>query len=300
MTTIRNGSRGTEVKILQCFVGVTPDGIYGKNTEKAVKEAQKTYGLVVDGVCGSKTWEALYKTRPTVRMGVRNSNEVRALQLLLSIPADGIFGQQTYDAVRIYQMQYELGADGVCGPITWASLHKTGIANPGAGDVTQPVDYKQYDSRWGSKMYSNHGDKSQTIKSSGCGPTALADIVASWFDSDFTPVQACDLAVQWGCRTNNDGTAHSFFAQSAQHWPFSGYRTTTTTTEAIEAIKAGCLVVALMGKGYWTNGGHYICLWKYDPVKDELYANDPASPDRKKASAKIFRDQSKRYFIYER
>ena len=59
MTTLRKGSTGDEVMKLQQLLGITADGIFGKNTERAVMDFQKRNGLVADGIVGPKTWEAL-------------------------------------------------------------------------------------------------------------------------------------------------------------------------------------------------------------------------------------------------
>lgn len=59
METIRKGSRGEAVKILQTKLGITADGIFGANTETAVKDFQHKSGLVADGIVGAKTWAAL-------------------------------------------------------------------------------------------------------------------------------------------------------------------------------------------------------------------------------------------------
>lgn len=59
MTTIKNGSRGTDVVTLQKMLGITADGIFGPNTKKAVEEFQNEHGLTVDGIVGPKTWAAL-------------------------------------------------------------------------------------------------------------------------------------------------------------------------------------------------------------------------------------------------
>lgn len=59
MTTLKKGSRGSEVKTLQNKLKITADGIFGTNTENAVKEFQKKNNLTVDGIVGSKTWSKL-------------------------------------------------------------------------------------------------------------------------------------------------------------------------------------------------------------------------------------------------
>ena len=59
MNTIKQGSRGDEVKTLQKKLNITPDGIFGKNTEAAVKAYQKAHGLTPDGIVGPHTWESL-------------------------------------------------------------------------------------------------------------------------------------------------------------------------------------------------------------------------------------------------
>ena len=63
--TLRNGSKGTNVKNLQKMLnevtnaGLDIDGVYGPTTLQAVKNYQNIVGLSVDGVCGPKTWAKL-------------------------------------------------------------------------------------------------------------------------------------------------------------------------------------------------------------------------------------------------
>ena len=61
-TTLKYGSQGDEVKKLQQTLGIKADGIYGKQTEAAVKAYQKANGLAEDGIVGKNTWGALNKT----------------------------------------------------------------------------------------------------------------------------------------------------------------------------------------------------------------------------------------------
>ncbi|MGN0238279.1 MAG: N-acetylmuramoyl-L-alanine amidase [Lepagella sp.] len=63
MRTIKKGSRGSYVKVLQMKLGITVDGFFGTDTEKAVIAYQKSHGLTPDGIVGNYTWESLgYRT----------------------------------------------------------------------------------------------------------------------------------------------------------------------------------------------------------------------------------------------
>jgi murein DD-endopeptidase MepM/ murein hydrolase activator NlpD len=57
--TLKVGSKGSLVKVLQKKLGVTADGDFGPNTKNAVMAFQSKHGLVADGIVGAKTWAAL-------------------------------------------------------------------------------------------------------------------------------------------------------------------------------------------------------------------------------------------------
>ena len=59
MKTLKKGSRGDDVKILQQELKLYPDGIFGPLTEEAVKQYQTAHGLKADGVVGDKTWSLI-------------------------------------------------------------------------------------------------------------------------------------------------------------------------------------------------------------------------------------------------
>jgi N-acetyl-anhydromuramyl-L-alanine amidase AmpD len=56
---LKVGSKGEAVKSLQTFLNITADGIFGKNTEAAVKQYQENHGLVPDGIVGKRTWTSM-------------------------------------------------------------------------------------------------------------------------------------------------------------------------------------------------------------------------------------------------
>ena len=131
--TLRQGSRGEDVKYLQSKLGISADGIFGSQTEAAVKAFQGRNGLSADGIVGPNTWAKIEGTsntptppssggnRPTLRQGSRGE-DVKYLQSKLGISADGIFGSQTEAAVKAFQGRNGLSADGIVGPNTWAKL----------------------------------------------------------------------------------------------------------------------------------------------------------------------------------
>lgn len=57
--TIKRGSRGNDVKVLQQNLSLYIDGIFGELTEEVVKEFQASHDLTVDGIVGPKTWKAI-------------------------------------------------------------------------------------------------------------------------------------------------------------------------------------------------------------------------------------------------
>lgn len=57
--SLKIGSFGVEVKLLQQFLKITADGDFCPKTESAVKAWQKTNGLIDDGIVGPKTWSAM-------------------------------------------------------------------------------------------------------------------------------------------------------------------------------------------------------------------------------------------------
>lgn len=71
--TLLNGSRNDYVLHWQKYLNQsgyfcgTEDGIFGKNTELAVKQWQMAHGLVPDGIIGKKTWAKVYEIDSQIR-----------------------------------------------------------------------------------------------------------------------------------------------------------------------------------------------------------------------------------------
>ena len=284
MKTIKKGSKGDEVKVLQLVLGVTSDGIFGAKTQSALKTWQKKNGLSADGVAGAKTWAKVVEKAPMLDVGSAGI-WVKVLEVLLeTMTDDGKYLSAEKQAVKAYQTSKKLTADGIVGPKTWAALFGVGAstatppaATTGGTNTKQPVDYKQYDSRWGSIIYTQNNiySKNQTIKSSGCGTTSAADIIATWWDKSITPKETSAWSVANGFRTKNSSFA---------------------TMQG--CLEDGGYVVVSFRSSKWTKNGHFCVLWKDDGKY--IYVNDPASSasSRAKGTYKEVKDAAKQYFCF--
>lgn len=301
LNTIKQSSANKYVKVAQYLTGYAArekaSGIFDANFVAAVCAWQRTNGLTSDGVIGKNSWAKMAELAPTCTTSKnRTSAATCALQILLdaNLVADGVYGTKTKNAVAAFQSAKGLEADGKCGPKTWAALITGEVIDESR--FKKPVDYKQYDSKWGSKMYSSVNKKTQTVKSSGCGPTAAADVVATLKDSSVTPWTLCQLYLEKGFRTSSNGTSWSAMKWTAQKYGFSKFIQTSSLATLKACLDAGGYVVCSMGPGYWTSAGHYICAWKYD--SKYIYCNDPASTSRTKQSQSAFLKQRKQFFCF--
>lgn len=58
---LKKGDKGNDVAFVQRFLGITADGIYGAQTEAAVKRYQGMRSLNRDGIVGTLTWRPMLK-----------------------------------------------------------------------------------------------------------------------------------------------------------------------------------------------------------------------------------------------
>lgn len=297
------------VKALQYLldVKVSSSGTYTVATKTAVKNFQKAQGFPAaeqDGIAGPNTLTALCNTLPVVNFkDYSQSKYVKAVQSLVSSGIDGKYGNNTRKNVIAFQSSANITQTGNVTKNDWLALWdcKYEITDPPKNNGTntkEPVDYKQYDSRWKKIKYTITGSSKQTIGSSGCGPTSMADIMATWVNKKITPVEMCEYSLKKGFRTKNSGTAWGFFKSVANAYPqgFSKFTQTKSIATLKSALAQGAFAVASMGPGYWTSGGHFICVYKMDNTY--VYARDPASSTRKKQKISAFEDQRKQFFIF--
>lgn len=270
--TIKYGSKGDWVKVLQYAVGVKADGKFGASTKSALQKCQKKHGLTSDGIAGDETWESILNEAPTLRKGDSGAYVYILEVLLETMTEDGHYKDDEEAHVKTYQTAKKLTADGVVGKDTWSALFGMDKSSSGAstsasasatttttatttGKFVQPKDYKQYDSRWGSILYTSTGNKKQTIKSSGCGITAMADIIATWWDKTITPKETAAWAVANGYRTQNSGTAWGYFQKMAEKYGASKFVQTSSFATMQGCLADGGYVVVSFRPSKWTTGG---------------------------------------------
>ena len=172
----------------------------------------------------------------------------------------------------------------------------------------QPVSYLQTDPKWAVLDYSAPGEKT-TIGASGCGPTAMAMVLATWADKSVTPKTECAWALAHGYKAPRQGTYYGYFVPAAARYGLKARQLSWTNIygnsksplheEARRAVEAGHLVIACMGKGLWTSSGHYVLVWKIQG--NIVYINDPASTRsvRTQGDYNLFKQQVKYYWVIE-
>lgn len=117
--------------------------------------------------------------------------------------------------------------------------------------------YNQGDSRWGDHLYGGV----DPIRGYGCGPTVAAMLVNAFTDQAITPDEMADWCAENRCHAPQSGSYHSIFNKTLPAFGLQVESAAGADYEtAIELLKSGHVLVALMGKGEFTNGGHFIII----------------------------------------
>ena len=137
------------------------------------------------------------------------------------------------------------------------------------GEYAGLTYYSQVDSRWKNYIYTSIGNNTQTIGSSGCGPTSAAMIVSS-IKGNITPDIMANLFVKYGYRSPNAGTYWSAFKWTADVFNI-GYSESYKLDDAIEKLKNNNYVIASCNQGLFTYGGHFVVLVGLDGDYIKIY-----------------------------
>lgn len=165
---LRRGSRGNYVRFIQVRLNrisanypsipkiSSPDGVFGLETENAVKAFQRQFSLAQDGIVGTATWYRILYIYNAVKnvselasegIGYEDvllqfprvlqlgdvSEDVRAMKIILStigeyvdtvrpVPVNDTFDEETKSAVEDFQRTYSLPITGIVDVVTWEKM----------------------------------------------------------------------------------------------------------------------------------------------------------------------------------
>lgn len=124
----------------------------------------------------------------------------------------------------------------------------------GSEGETQVVYFNQLDERWRDAGY--EPDK---VGTHGCGPTSMSIVISTLTGISVDPPNMAQWAYENGYCCPGNGSYHSLIPSAAEHW---GLRVegNLSAQGLVDALSSGKLVVAIMAKGHFTSGGHFIVL----------------------------------------
>lgn len=143
------------------------------------------------------------------------------------------------------------------------------------GGCVDIVYYCQSDEEWAEQLFGT-----DPIGPYGCGPTAMAMVVASMTDTQTDPAVMAAWAADNGYWARRSGSYHSIVQGAAQAFGLEVQSLSEHTVEQMyQELSRGHVLVALMGPGHFTSGGHFIVLRGMTLTGDILVA-DPNSLER--------------------
>lgn len=145
----------------------------------------------------------------------------------------------------------------------------TEYPNVSVGNYVGLTYYSQIDNRWSSHSYTSCGNYSQTIGTSGCGPTC-ASMVVTAIKGTITPPEMGDLFVRYGYRSSNNGTYFSAFRFVADTFNI-GYEETYRLDDAVNLVRNNHYVIVSCANGLFTTGGHFIVIVGIDGNTLKIY-----------------------------
>lgn len=158
--------------------------------------------------------------------------------------------------------------------------------------------YNQHDSHWGSYLY---GGK-DSISKYGCGPTTAAMIVSAFgnVNGSITPKEMANWSAAYGYYAPKSGSYHDYIPAVLSAFDLivdSVSAENRTPAGIADLLNNGHILVALMGKGALTNGGHFIIITKQNPNGTVSIADPNSYPNTQKEwdPAQLMRELKKNY-----
>lgn len=134
--------------------------------------------------------------------------------------------------------------------------------------------YSQFDPRWAELAYG----ESDTIGQAGCGVVCMATVISALTGEVHDPVELAGWSVENGYYCEGNGSYHSLIPAVATAYGLT-WEGNLTTQGIVDALAEGKLVVAVMGKGHFTKGSHFIVL-RGMTGEGKVLVSDPANYTR--------------------
>lgn len=104
METIKRGSKGEAVRLLQSALHLAVDGVFGRITDEAVRAFQRKNNLKADGVVGSATWAKLLDADGLVLPYLKTANR-KIKEIIVHCSATREGRDFTIDDIRRWHKQ---------------------------------------------------------------------------------------------------------------------------------------------------------------------------------------------------
>lgn len=172
----------------------------------------------------------------------------------------------------------------------------TDACDPLSADVDIPL-LMQWDQRWGYTVYS-----SAAFGQTGCCPTCMAMVYQGITrKTDMSPYDMGQLSRERGFMAQYAGTDSQFLLSCASELGLKSSKISVSEDALRDVLSAGNVVIANVGPGDFTEGGHFIVLAGLD-ADGMVVVNDPYSVKNSERTWSVGEiiGQTKRLFVFER
>lgn len=136
-------------------------------------------------------------------------------------------------------------------------------------ELQQPFPlFLQWDKRWGYVSYGG-----SMIGLSGCGPTCLSMVLASFGKTDKTPADIAHFSEENGYYVEGSGTSWSLMTAGASSLGLYARELSLDESVMKSSLDEKHPIICSMRPGDFTTQGHFIMIYGYD--EDGFLVNDP-------------------------
>lgn len=222
-----------------------------------MRNIDKIIILILIGLIGIFTITKINKNEECLQNEIaidsKNENQIEANLYAAEIPSLTVKDEENLEEQEVEDEGFELQ-----GEIAYEG-GKSQNWNLNAIGEPKLTYISQIDSRWKNHPYTVTGSKNQTIGTSGCGVATAAMIIDS-IVGNVSVTELADIFVKYGYRSPNNGTYWSANRAIADEFNIE-YQETSNFSVMLEKLKNNNYIIASVGNGLFTTGGHYIMIY---------------------------------------